>query len=76
MQSFEEIPVLLTPDQFAELTGRNADAVRRSIREGQIPADKVNNRYLICRDVVFKNAAAASRASRAREAQQGAVACV
>ncbi len=65
MQTFEEIPVLLTPDQFAALTGRNADSVRRSIREGSIPADKVSNGWLISRDAVFKNAAAANRASRA-----------
>ncbi len=76
LQTFEEIPVLLTPDQFAAITGRNADAVRRSIREGAIPADKVSGGWLISRDVVFKNAAACCRARREGKAAEDVVSCV
>ena len=42
--SFEELPYFMTPKQLAD------------IREGRIPADKVNGRWRICRDVIFKNA--------------------
>ncbi len=72
-RTFDEIPLFLTPDQFAAITGRNADAVRRSIREGAIPADKVSNGWLISRDAVFKTAAACSRARR--DGSEGVVAC-
>ncbi len=62
-QSYDEIPVLMTVEQFAAVTGSNADNVRRNIRKGLIPADKVNKRYLIYRDQVFANAAAHFHAS-------------
>ena len=44
---FEELPYFMTPKQLADVRG---------IREGRIPADKVNGRWRICRDVIFKNA--------------------
>ena len=37
---FEELPYFMTPKQLADV----------------IPADKVNGRWRICRDVIFKNA--------------------
>ena len=47
---FEELPYFMTPKQLADVTGEH------DIREGRIPADKVNGRWRICRDVIFKNA--------------------
>lgn len=53
---FADIPMFLTPGQLAELTGEHVGSVRRGCVEGRIPADKVNGRWLICRDTVFSNA--------------------
>ncbi len=53
---FADIPMFLTPGQLAELTGEHVGSVRRGCVEGCIPADKVNGRWLICRDTVFSNA--------------------
>lgn len=72
MQTFEDIPMFLTPEQFAELTGRNVDNVRRNVRAGNIPADRVNRKYLIYRDAVFSNAAAYDRARKAGAECKGA----
>ena len=52
---FKEIPMFLSPKQLAELTGSHEGSVRRGCIEGRIPADKVNGRWLICRDIVFPN---------------------
>ena len=61
--TYDEIPVFMTVEQFAQITGRNVDNVRRNIRKGNIPADRVNKKYLIYRDAVFANAAAHFRAA-------------
>lgn len=53
---FEKIPYFMTPQQLAELTGEHVGSIRRGIMAGRIPADKVNGRWHICRDVVFPNA--------------------
>lgn len=53
---FADIPMFLSPRQLAELTGEHEGSVRRGCVEGRIPADKVNGRWLICRDTVFSNA--------------------
>lgn len=53
---FADIPMFLSPRQLAELTGEHVGSVRRGCVEGRIPADKVNGRWLICRDTVFSNA--------------------
>lgn len=52
---FEEFPQFLTPKQLAELTGEHVGSIRRGIAEGRIPADKINGRWFIHRDVVFAN---------------------
>ena len=52
----ESLPMFLSPTQLAELTGEHVNSIRRGIVEGRIPADKVNGRWRICRDVVFANA--------------------
>ncbi|WP_165043059.1 helix-turn-helix domain-containing protein [Adlercreutzia sp. ZJ138] len=53
---FEELPLFLTPQQLAHLTGEHVNSIRRGITEGRIPADKVNGRWRICRDAVFARA--------------------
>ena len=50
---YESVPLFMTPAQLAGYTGENEGSIRRGIREGRIPADKVNGRWLICRDTVF-----------------------
>jgi hypothetical protein len=55
---FEELPLFLTPQQLADVTGEHVNSIRRGITEGRIPADKVNGRWRICRDKVFPNACA------------------
>lgn len=57
VSSFSELPLLMTPKQLAEATGEHVNSIRRSIAAGRIPADKVDGRIYICRDVVFPNAA-------------------
>lgn len=54
--SFEDVPLFMTPQQLAEVTDEHVGSIRRGILEGWIPADKVNGRWRICRDVVFPNA--------------------
>lgn len=54
--SFEELPYFMTPKQLADVTGEHKGSITRGIREGRIPADKVNGRWRICRDVVLPNA--------------------
>ena len=64
--AFDDIPQFLTPKQLAELTGQHEVSIRRGIQEKRIPADKVNGRWLICRDTVFGNAKEAMRSVAAR----------
>ena len=54
---FEELPLLMTPKQLAEATGEHVNSIRRSIAAGRIPADKVDGRIYLCRDLVFPNTA-------------------
>lgn len=42
--SFEELPYFMTPKQLADVTGEHGGSITRGIREGRIPADKVNGR--------------------------------
>ena len=51
----QDLPAFLTPQQLADATGEHVASVRRGIREGRIPADMINGRWRICRDLVFKN---------------------
>lgn len=53
---FDEVPLFLTPEQLAYFTGEHVGSIRRGIKAGRIPADKVNGRWRICRDVVFPRA--------------------
>lgn len=58
---FGDIPLFLEVPQYAELVHQHPGSIRRGIKEGRIPADKVNGRWLICRDLVFANAATAMK---------------
>ena len=51
--SFEDLPMFMTPAQLAKCTGEHVGSIRRGISAGRIPADKVNGRWRICRDLVF-----------------------
>lgn len=50
---YNDIPLFITPSQAAELTGAHVGSIRRGIREGRIPAEKLNGRWLICKDLLF-----------------------
>ena len=54
--AYEDIPLFMTTKQLAEYTGEHIGSIRRGIRDGRIPADKVNGRWRICRDAIFPNA--------------------
>ena len=56
-KTFADIPITLSPEELARITHRNPASVRRGIREGRIPADKVNGCWVIFRDRVFRHAA-------------------
>lgn len=49
------MPILLTPAQLTALLGEHVGSIRRGIREGRIPAFKVNDRIYVSRDEVFKD---------------------
>ena len=53
MTDVAHLPPLMTPKQLAEATGQHEGSIRRGIKEGRIPADKVNGRWRIFRDSVF-----------------------
>ena len=59
-----ELPPLVTPRVLSELTGEHVGSITRGIREGRIPADKVNGRWLIPIDDVLPNARRSMRAGR------------
>lgn len=51
--TYAELPAFLTPKQLAELTCSHEGSVRRGIREGRVPAEKVNGRWLIPKELAF-----------------------
>lgn len=59
---YEDLPPFMSPRQLAEATGEHVGSIRRGIREGRIPADKVNGLWRISRDAVFPNAKQATKA--------------
>lgn len=61
-KTFAEIPITLSPEELARITHRNPASVRRGIREGRIPAEKVNGCWVIFRDRVFRQTAEAMHA--------------
>lgn len=56
-ERFEDLPLFMSPKQYAEFTGENLNSVRRKLQEGSIPGDKNGGKWTICRDVAFPNTA-------------------
>lgn len=46
-------PELMSCTEYAAIVGEHPESVRRGIREGRIPALKMNGRWRIKRDDVF-----------------------
>ena len=55
-ERFVDLPLFMTPKQYAEFTGENLNSVRRKLNEGTIPGDKRGGKWTICRDAAFPNA--------------------
>lgn len=53
IRSIEDLPPMITPAQLAECTGEHVGSIRRGIREQRLPAQKINGRWYIYRDLVF-----------------------
>ena len=71
MNCFDDIPLFMTPKQLAEVTGEHEASVRRGIKEKRIPADLVNGRWRICRDLVFPNAKKGAKGNAEAESEDG-----
>ncbi|MBP3884779.1 MAG: hypothetical protein J6D54_07590 [Olsenella sp.] len=56
MSFFEELPPLIPVRQLAELTGMHEVTLRKGLREGRIPGDKVDGMWFAFRDLVFPRA--------------------
>lgn len=56
-ERFEDLPLSMSPKQYAEFTGENLNSVRRKLQKGDIPGDKNGGKWTIFRDVAFPNAA-------------------
>ena len=77
---FDSLPLLMTPNELAEVTHEHPSSIRRGITAGRIPADKVNGKWLISRDAVLpkarrafndRHAAREPEARPSLQAQQG-----
>lgn len=51
----EQLPELITPKQFAELTGYNVQHVRRMCADRALHAVKVGRRWYVRKAMVFKD---------------------
>lgn len=49
------MPALITPTELSELTGMHVNSIRRGIKEGRIPADKVNGRWMVPAALLLRN---------------------
>ena len=52
-ENFEDLPLFMTPKQYAEVTGEHVNTVRAKLNAGTIPGDKQGGTWVICRDAVF-----------------------
>ena len=52
---FEDLPMFLTPEQVAEITNVHVKSIRRSLKNGALPGDKIGNKWVIYKYVVFGN---------------------
>ena len=55
---FEDLPLFLSPKEYAELTGEHVNTVYKKLDRGEIPGDKRGGKWVICRDLAFPNTAA------------------
>jgi hypothetical protein len=56
MSFFDELPELISVRQLSELTGMHEVTLRKGLREGRIPGDKVDGMWFAFRDLVFPRA--------------------
>lgn len=49
----KDLPALLTPNKFAEVTGCDPNDVRVRCRKGKLPARKIGGKWFIHRDTAF-----------------------
>lgn len=52
---FEDLPMFLTPEQVAECTGIHVKSIRRCLNSGTVPGDKVGNKWVIYKHILFGN---------------------
>lgn len=53
MSAFDELPELLSVRQLADLTGMHEVTLRKGLREGRIPGDKIDGMWFAFRDLIF-----------------------
>lgn len=53
---FEDVPLFLSPKEYARLTGEHVNTVYKKLLKGEIPGDKRGGKWVICRDAAFPNA--------------------
>lgn len=72
----KDLPELLSTQDVVDITGGKVDpsGLRRSCREGGIPAVKINNKWFIPRDLVFKDIISWEESCETKEAPNGAIA--
>lgn len=53
MSAFDKLPELLSVRQLSELTGMHEVTLRKGLREGRIPGDKIDGMWFAFRDLLF-----------------------
>lgn len=53
-RNWEQMPVVLRPDEVAVLLGENVQTIRKFAREGTIPGAKIGKKWYFERDTVKK----------------------
>lgn len=53
---FEDLPLFLSPKQYAQFTGEHLNTVYKKLADGDIPGDKHGGTWSISRDAAFPNA--------------------
>ncbi len=64
MTTFEDIPLIMGVEEFAEIARLNPDTVRRQLRRGAIPGIKLAGEWKICRDAALPGMAEAVETAR------------
>ena len=54
-EKFEDLPLFMSPKQYAEFTGEHVNTVRAKLHAGVIPGDKRGGTWVICRDAAWPN---------------------